>query len=232
MAGELVERPVVGGGVKPPEPGAAGVGESRGELVAEQSEEPEDDVGIAGGVGHDLAGTHAGLRVKQPVEQVQRVGLGAGHDHGVDRDVVIGGRGQGGDAAAAVVVAAVEAGVDGAVGDHEPQPVDRGDLAAAPAGRELEPGVVVDDPGVGGDQRLGADVVAGDVFQSRFAQRGNALVDQRLVADVAGLRDEHGADADVQVREAGVGLVLVGEAVEEPCLGRDLQQQVGQVGVG
>ena len=37
VAGEVVEWPVVGGGVKPPEPGAAGVCESRGELVAEQS---------------------------------------------------------------------------------------------------------------------------------------------------------------------------------------------------
>jgi len=116
VAGELVQRPVVGDRIKPPEPGAAGIGEAWGELVAEQSEAPEDDVGVAGGVGHDLAGPHAGLRVKQPVEQVQRVGLGAGHDHGVDRDVVIDGGGQGGDAAAAVVVAAVEAGVDGAVG--------------------------------------------------------------------------------------------------------------------
>ena len=46
VACELGERTVVGGGVEPPETGAAGVGEAWGELVAEQSEESEDDVRV------------------------------------------------------------------------------------------------------------------------------------------------------------------------------------------
>jgi len=65
---DLVELPVVGVRVDSPEPSAAGVGQARGELVAEQPEEAEHDFGVAGGVGHDLAGVHAGLRVEQPVE--------------------------------------------------------------------------------------------------------------------------------------------------------------------
>src|SRR5215207_4976149 len=47
-AGERVEPPVVGDGVKPPEAGAAGIDQPRGELVAQESEEAEDDVGVAG----------------------------------------------------------------------------------------------------------------------------------------------------------------------------------------
>jgi len=48
VAGERVKRPVVGDGVKPPEAGAAGIDQPRGELVAQESEEAEDDVGVAG----------------------------------------------------------------------------------------------------------------------------------------------------------------------------------------
>jgi hypothetical protein len=167
-----------------------------------------------------------------PSSRYSASALGAGHDDGVQGGVVVGGGRQRGHAAPAVVVAAVEGGVDGAVGNHEAQPVDRGDLAAAPAGRQLQGGVVVDDPRVGGDQRLRADVVAGDVLQSRPLARGDGLIDQRGVADVARLRDQDGADAGLQLRQAGARFVPVGEAVEESGLGGDLQQLVGQVGVG
>lgn len=84
VAGERVEPTVVGGRIQAPEAGAAGVGRAGRELAAQQPEEPEDDVGVAGAVGHHLARAHAGLRVEQAVEQVERVGLGAGHDHGVN----------------------------------------------------------------------------------------------------------------------------------------------------
>ena len=91
---------------------------------------------VAGGVGHDLPGLNAGLRVQQPVQEVQPVCLGAGHDDRVDACVVVGGGGERGHAAAAVEVAAVESGVERAVGDDESHPVDRGDLPAAPQLRQ------------------------------------------------------------------------------------------------
>ena len=74
--------------------------------------------------------------------------------------------------------------------------------------------------------------MAGDVLQPRLAQRGDGFIDQRGVADVAPLRDENGAEACLQVRQPCARFVLVGEAVDETGLGGDLQQQVGQVGVG
>jgi hypothetical protein len=58
------------------------------------------------------------------------------------------------------------------------------------------------------------------------------LVHERRVADVAGLRDEHGAQTGGQALEPGVGLLVVGERVDESGLGGDLQHEVGQVGCG
>ena len=81
VAREGVQRAVVGR-VDAPERRATGVGESRGVLVSEQPEQAEDDVGVAGAVGHDLARPHAGLRVKQAVEDVGGR-AGCGDDDGV-----------------------------------------------------------------------------------------------------------------------------------------------------
>ena len=93
---------------------------------------------VAGGIGHDLVRPDAGLWVQEPVEDVGGVGLGAGdHDH-VQAGVVVGGRAEQRHAPAAVEVAAVVGGVDRSAGDDEPPPVDRGDLAAAPALGEVE----------------------------------------------------------------------------------------------
>ncbi len=55
MAGQAVELAVVGGAGDPPEAGGAEVGQARTELVAQQPEQPEDLVAVAGGVGHELA---------------------------------------------------------------------------------------------------------------------------------------------------------------------------------
>jgi len=94
--------------------------------------------------------------------------------------VVVGGGAEQRDAAASVEVAAVVGGVDRSPGDDEAQPVDRGDLAAAPALGELELGVEVDDPRVRGRERLGTQVALGDVTQPRFAQRRVALATSGL----------------------------------------------------
>jgi hypothetical protein len=62
-----------------------------------------------------------------------------------------------------------------------------------------------------------------DVAQPSFAQRGVALVDKRLVADVAGLRDEDRAQARRERVELRAGFLVVGERVDEPRLRRDLE---------
>jgi hypothetical protein len=46
VAGDPVERPVVGGWVDPPEAGVAQIGQPGTELVAQQPEEPEDEVAV------------------------------------------------------------------------------------------------------------------------------------------------------------------------------------------
>ena len=69
-------------------------------------------------------------------------------------------------------------------------------------------------------------------FEALLAQRRDALVHERAVADVARLRDEHRADRDVQVAQLGVGLSFVREPVHERCARSDLEQQVWQLGVG
>ena len=92
--------------------------------VAEQAVEREHDVGVAGGVGHDLPRPDARLRVQQSVEREGGVRLGAGDDDRAQPGVVVGGRAERGHATAAVEVAAVEARVDRSAGNDEPEPVD------------------------------------------------------------------------------------------------------------
>jgi hypothetical protein len=75
---------------------------------------------------------------------------------------------------------------------------------------------------------FGAQVATlGDVAQPGFAQRRVALIDQRLVADVAGLRDEDRAQARREAVELGAGLLVVGERVDESGLRGDLEHEVG-----
>jgi hypothetical protein len=188
--------------VDPPEPGAAAVRESWGELVAEQPEEAEHDVGVAGGVGHDLPRLDARLWVEQPIEQVQRVWLGAWDDDHVDAGVVVGGRAECRDSAATVEVAAVEAGAERAARDDEPEPVDRGDLTATPAVGERQAGVVLDDPGIRGDQRLRADVVAGDPLEPVLAQPLQRAERERAPVDPTRLRLDQPPPAAAQGRAA------------------------------
>jgi hypothetical protein len=62
-----------------------------------------------------------------------------------------------GDAASGVEVLRVRAGVEGADRDDEPQAVGRGDLSAAPRLRQGDLSLVVDQPGVGLGDGLGAE---------------------------------------------------------------------------
>ena len=143
------ERPVVGLRVHPPEPGLAEVGQPGAELVAQQPEQAEDQVAVAGRVAHDLVRAQAGLLLQQAFEDEQRVAERARDDDAVEAGELVAGEVVVGDAAAGVEVLRVGAGVEGADRDDEPQAVGRGDLAAAPGLRQRDLGLVVDQPGVG-----------------------------------------------------------------------------------
>ena len=144
---------------------AAPASASRG---AKDPEQAEDHVRVPGGIGDDLPRPDARLGVEQPVEDVRGVGLGAGDHDRVQPGVVVGRRAEQRDAAPSVEVAAVVGGVDRAPRNDEPQPVDRRDLAAAPALGEPELGVEVDDPGVRRRERLRTQVALRDVPQAGF----------------------------------------------------------------
>ncbi len=73
MVGKLVQRAVIGVFIDPPEPSAANVGEPRTELVAEQPEEPKDDIAGPGRISHDLDRLEAGLLFQKPREDVKGI---------------------------------------------------------------------------------------------------------------------------------------------------------------
>ena len=71
---------VVGGGAGPPQPGVGDVGDARGELVAADREQAEDDVGVGGGVGDDRFRPFAAIAGVDGVQDEQRVPQRAGDD--------------------------------------------------------------------------------------------------------------------------------------------------------
>jgi hypothetical protein len=54
--GDLVEQPVIRSGVEPPVAAVGEIGETGSKLVAQQPEQPVDDVGAGLGVGGDRSG--------------------------------------------------------------------------------------------------------------------------------------------------------------------------------
>jgi hypothetical protein len=80
VPGELIERPVAGGGVDPPQAVVCDVRDPWGELVAADRDQAKDDVRVGGGVGdHDLR-AGAAVAVVDRVEDEQRVAQRAGYD--------------------------------------------------------------------------------------------------------------------------------------------------------
>lgn len=198
VAGDPVQRAVVGVGVGAPEPGVTEVGQAGAELVAEQAEQAEDLVGVAGVVAHQLGWSQAGVLLEQPFEDVEAVAQGARDDDGVEAGELVGEEVEVGDAPAGSEVAGVGSGVQGADGDDEAQPVSGGDLAAAPGAGQVDVGLGVDEPGVGCCEGVGAQVVLLHPGQSGAGERRPAGLDERFETDVAGLRDEHRTDRQVQ----------------------------------
>lgn len=80
-------------------------------MIAQEPEQAEDLVGVAGGVGHQLVRLQGGLLLEEAVEDVEAVPQGAGHDDGVEAGELVGQEVQVGDALAGSEVAGVRAGV-------------------------------------------------------------------------------------------------------------------------
>jgi len=159
VAGDPVQRAVVGVGFGAPEAGVTEVGEAGAELVAEEAEQAENLVGVAGVVGHQLGRPQAGVLLEQPLEDVQRVAQRAGDDDGVEAGELVGEKVEVGDPATGTEVAGVGSGVQGADGDDEAQPISGGDLSAAPGTGQADVGLGVDEAGVGRGEGVGAQVV-------------------------------------------------------------------------
>ena len=136
VAGEAIQRAVVGVAVKAPEPLVGQSGWAGAELVAEEPEQPKDLIGVGGLVGDDHRRTAVagGLEFEQPVEDHQRVAQGAGHDDRVQSGELVAHVVQPGHPAAAGEVPRVGAGVDGA--DRYLEAQTRG--YQAPNGRPVE----------------------------------------------------------------------------------------------
>ena len=129
-----------------------------------------------------------------------------------------------GDAPAGAEVAGVGAGVQGADGDDEAQPVSGGNFPAAPGVGQLDVGLGVDEPGVGCGEGVGAQVVLLHPGQSGAGERGPDGLDERFKADVAGFGDQHRTDREVQIFGAAGAFGDVGELDGEPCPVGGLQQ--------
>src|SRR5207248_10650039 len=109
------------------------------ELVAQKPEQPKDDIGIAGGISHQLSWPKARLMLQQSVQNIRRVVQCARNDDAVKTGELVAGEVVIGDAALRVEVFAVGTGVQSSHRDDEAQPVRRGHFAAAKSLGERNP---------------------------------------------------------------------------------------------
>lgn len=123
----------------------------------------------------------------------------------------------------------VRAGVDGANGHHEAQPVRRSDLATAPELDQVDTVLGGDQAGIRFGDGFLTQVVLVDPLQAGTPQRRHVGAHQRLDARVARLSHQHRAQARGQIGRAGLPFAEVGEAVGEGSARGDLQQHLGQV---
>ena len=73
-----VELAIIGLGVDAPEACSTDVRQARAEAVAQQAEQPEDDVAVCARIGHDLRRLQLGLLLEHDRQQNQAVAQRAG----------------------------------------------------------------------------------------------------------------------------------------------------------
>src|SRR3954452_7712026 len=169
---QLVEQAVICLRVDAPEPRAAHVGDPGRELVAEEMENAEDRVGVAGRVRHDLGGLEFCFLLEDNGEQVEAVAQRAGDGDCVQAGVLVGSKIIPGDTAHAAKVARVRPRVNRPDRHDKAQAIGGRDLSAAPASGEWHGVLGRDQRGVGGRQRLGAQEVLLDPTHPRASERG------------------------------------------------------------
>jgi len=123
------------------------------------------------------------------------------------------------DATAGAEVLAVGASIEGAEGHHKPQPIGRGDLSPAPHVGQRQRGLVIDEPRVGMDQRLGAEVVLQYPAKTIPCQGGMVRAEQWFQANITGFGHESSTKTDSEITHSGVR-------------GTDVHKLVGKAGPG
>lgn len=229
MAGHAFQRPVDGAGIGAPQPGVGQVGDARGELVAADGEQAEHDVGVAAGVGDHRLRFGASIQVEDGVQDEQRVAQGARYDQAADAHHLIVDHVQPGSAALAAEVDRVVTGVQIGDRDNEAQPIGRGDVPTAPGFHHTDAGLGGDQLGVGGRDRLGAQIALVDLLQPGPGQRRHVRLLDRHQVDVARLGHQQPAQADREVVHPGIAAGDVGEVSSQPGAVEHLQQQLGKV---
>jgi len=117
--------------------------------------------------------------------------------------------------------------VDRAHWHHEAQAVGGGEFAAAPLLGERDACLVVDEPGVGRGDCVGAQVVCLDPLQARLGEGWDVAARHGGVRDVATLNQEGGADRERQIGRSG-GSGRWQERLGEAGPRVDFEQHLGQ----
>ena len=228
----LLERAVIGGAVDAPELCAANIRQSRAELIAEQPEKAENGVGISGGVGHDFLGIEFGLLFEQQGEDDETVAQGSRHDGSVEAGELIGEHVVPGEAARPAIIFWVGSGMDGACRSDETHAVGRGDFAGTPMLDKRQFAVGCDNEGAGGVERFRADEVLADPGKPVAAQGWNILTDHRFKPDIAGLANQSGAQADIEMFDPRLALAQMRESSGEASSRHRFEEDIGHADFG
>ena len=230
--GDWVEGAVIGGLVDPPEFCAADIGQAWAELESKQPEQAEDGVRIGRRVGHDFHRLKLGLLIEQKSEDYKAITQGTGDNHGTQTAELVGDHIVPGDPAGLTEIFRVRASVNGAGRRGEPHPIGRSNLTGSPMSHNGQATVGRDNGGVGGSDGLWTNEVLADPRQPFSSQGRHIGTNEWLHADVAGLADQSGAKADVEILDPGLSFAEVGEGFTEAGAGHDFKKYVRQRGFG
>ena len=201
---KAVERAVIGFAIDPPQLDVAEVGQARAELIAEQPEDAEYRIGVCSGVGHEFGRLQLGFLFEEQREQHQAVAQGAGDHDAVEAAELVGHQIVPSHAARLAEILRVRPGMDGARRRGEAHAVRRGDIASAPDFDERQCCVGGHDQRTGGRDGFRPDEVLADPCQAFPPECGHVLPADGLDADIAGLRDQGGAQAGLEMLYPGL----------------------------
>ena len=161
-----VELAIIGLGLDAPEAAAADVCQAGAEAVAQQAEQPEDDVTVGTRIGHDLRRLQFGLLFEHDRQQHQAVAESTGRRDRVEPGELIGEQVVPRHAFERAEVLGIGAGMHGANRHDEAHAVRGSDFAATPRMGERDAVLGGNQPGIGRRQRVVTDVVLFDPGQA------------------------------------------------------------------